>query len=44
MISEEGLRELIAQGETIAVEFKGEERGQVSDDELVEMAICLANF
>lgn len=43
MISEEWLRELIAQGETIAVEFKGEERGQVSDDELVEMVICLAN-
>lgn len=43
MIPKERLCELIAQGESLAVEFKGEERGQISDDELVEMVICLAN-
>lgn len=37
------LRELIATGETFDVEFKGEERQQVSDNDLVEAAVCLAN-
>jgi ATP-dependent DNA helicase RecG len=39
----EQLRRLIRQGETISVEFKGEERGALSDDELVEAVVCLAN-
>ena len=37
------LREKIAAGETYDVEFKGEEKGQISDDELVEDVVCLAN-
>ncbi len=39
----EQLRALIAAGEDLAVEFKGEERGQVSDRDLVEAVVCLAN-
>lgn len=37
------LERLIAAGETLAVEFKGEERGPLSDTELVEAVVCLAN-
>ncbi len=37
------LRRLIAGGETLAVEFKGEERQPLSDAELVEAVVCLAN-
>ncbi|MGQ9486589.1 MAG: hypothetical protein ACUVSV_06680 [Armatimonadota bacterium] len=43
MISKERLRELIAHGEPPAVEFKGEEQGLLSDNELVEMVGCPAN-
>lgn len=39
----EKLKELIAQGESLAVEFKGEEKGQLSDNELVETVVCMAN-
>ncbi len=39
----ERLRELIEGGETLDVEFKGEERGQLSDRDLVETVVCLAN-
>ncbi len=37
------VRELIALGEALTVEFKGEERRQLSDNELVETVVCLAN-
>lgn len=37
------LRQLIAAGETLAVEFKGEEREPLSDGALVEAVVCLAN-
>ena len=39
----ERLRELIAGGETFTVEFKGEGRRALSDHDLVESVICLAN-
>ncbi|WP_018465145.1 ATP-binding protein [Calidithermus timidus] len=39
----ERLRELIAAGESLDVEFKGEERKPLSDDELIEAVVCLAN-
>jgi ATP-dependent DNA helicase RecG len=39
----ERLRALITGGEILAVEFKGEERRALSDRELVETAVCLAN-
>jgi ATP-dependent DNA helicase RecG len=39
----ERLQELIAAGESIDVEFKGEERSPLSDDDLVEAVVCLAN-
>jgi ATP-dependent DNA helicase RecG len=39
----ERLRELIGGGETIAVEFKGEAGHALSDQDLVEAIICLAN-
>jgi ATP-dependent DNA helicase RecG len=39
----ERLQELIAAGESIDVEFKGEERSPLSDDDLVESVVCLAN-
>ncbi|GIV24563.1 MAG: ATPase AAA [Bacteroidia bacterium] len=39
----ERLQELIAAGESLDVEFKGEERKPLSDDELVETVVCLAN-
>lgn len=34
---------IIRQGETFTVEFKGEERAPLSDHELVEAVVCLAN-
>jgi|UniRef100_A0A7V2AZD0 ATP-dependent DNA helicase RecG len=37
------LKELLRQGESLDVEFKGEERRPLSDDELVETVVCLAN-
>jgi ATP-dependent DNA helicase RecG len=37
------LRELIGGGETLAVEFKGEERTPLNDRDLVEAVVCLAN-
>jgi ATP-dependent DNA helicase RecG len=37
------LRRLIKAGETVAVEFKGEEREALSDGALVEAVVCLAN-
>src|SRR5947207_15057502 len=39
----ERLRELIAAGECLDVEFKGEEGRPISDGELVDAVICLAN-
>lgn len=39
----ERLRELIAAGESITVEFKGEVRRPLSDGELVDAVVCLAN-
>jgi len=37
------LREIIAGGESLDVEFKGERRGQISDRDLVEAIVCLSN-
>ena len=37
------LRQLIAGGESLAVELKGEERSPLNDRELVETVVCLAN-
>jgi ATP-dependent DNA helicase RecG len=34
---------LIAAGETLLVQFKGEARAPLSDDDVVEAVICLAN-
>lgn len=42
-MTEERLQEMIAQGESLTVEFKGEESRSLSDDELVEAIVCLAN-
>lgn len=39
----EDLRRRIDAGETLAVEFKGEEREMLSDGELVEAIVCLAH-
>ena len=39
----EHLNDLIAQGESLTVEFKGEERVPLSDRELVEAVVCMAN-
>ena len=39
----EQLRSVIAAGESLDVEFKGEERGRLSDDDLLEAVVCLAN-
>jgi ATP-dependent DNA helicase RecG len=40
----ERLQELVQHGEALAVEFKGEEREPLSDRDLVETVVCLANF
>lgn len=37
------LRDMIEKGETLSVEFKGEEREPLSDKDLVEAVVCLAN-
>jgi ATP-dependent DNA helicase RecG len=37
------LRELIAAGENLNVEFKGESRERLSDEKIVETVVCLAN-
>lgn len=42
-MTEDRLRRLIAIGETLDVEFKGEERGPLNDRDLVEAVVCLAN-
>jgi ATP-dependent DNA helicase RecG len=39
----DALRRLIGKGETLAVEFKGEERTPLNDRALVEAVACLAN-
>lgn len=39
----EQLKGLIAQGEGLSLEFKGEGKGQLSDRELVETVVCMAN-
>jgi len=39
----EELQALIAGGETLAVEFKGEERDALNDHDLVEAVVCMAN-
>ncbi|MEJ5349024.1 MAG: RNA-binding domain-containing protein [Desulfosoma sp.] len=39
----EQLQELLQCGEALDVEFKGEERNALSDNELVEAIVCLAN-
>jgi predicted HTH transcriptional regulator len=43
VIHPDALRELIGGGETLAVEFKGEERAPLNDRDLVETLVCLAN-
>lgn len=42
-MSPERLKQLIQQGETMDVEFKSEERRTLSDDEIVEAIVCMAN-
>ncbi|MBI4917243.1 MAG: putative DNA binding domain-containing protein [Acidobacteria bacterium] len=39
----EELREIVAAGETLAVEFKGEAKQPLSDADLVEAVVCLSN-
>ena len=39
----ERLREIIAGGESLTVEFKGEEKRLLPDAELLEAVVCLAN-
>ena len=39
----EQLTEIITGGETLDVEFKGEGRAKLSDDDLVKAVVCLAN-
>lgn len=38
------LERIIAAGESLAVEFKGEEREPLSDADLVEAVVCLTNL
>lgn len=42
-VNAETLKNMIAAGETLAVEFKGEERTPLNDRALVEAVVCLAN-
>lgn len=42
-MSPDDLRHLIAAGETLAVEFKSEERTALNDRDLVKTVVCLAN-
>lgn len=39
----EKLLQIISNGENLTVEFKGEERSQISDDDIIETVVCLAN-
>jgi len=39
----ERLKELITQGESLNVEFKREEGGPLSDRDLIETVVCIAN-
>lgn len=39
----EELEQLIAQGENLLVEFKGEEKAPLNDNDLIEAVVCLAN-
>ncbi len=43
MMAPEELMQLISKGESLNVEFKGEEGKPLSDDELVKAVVCLAN-
>jgi ATP-dependent DNA helicase RecG len=43
MIDPNELRQIIEGGETFTVEFKGEERALLSDNDLIEAVVCLAN-
>jgi len=40
---EEEIHLLISHGETLDVEFKGEEKQSLNDTDLVEAVVCLAN-
>ena len=42
-MSPDDVKRLIAAGETLAVEFKGEERTALNDRDLVRAVVCLAN-
>jgi len=42
-VTPDALRDLIADGETLSVELKGEEKRQLSDGDLVAAVVCLAN-
>jgi len=37
------LRELLSQGETLTIEFKRDQPQQISDREICEVIVCLAN-
>ena len=43
MMDLEQLQQLVATGESMTVEFKGESRGQMSDRQIYEAVVCLAN-
>jgi ATP-dependent DNA helicase RecG len=43
MLTPDQLRDVIAQGEQLDVEFRGESEHAVSDADLVETVSCLAN-
>lgn len=43
MLLREDFLKLVSAGETLTVEFKGEETRKISDDELIEAIVCLAN-
>jgi len=42
-MSPDRLRQIIQQGETLDVEFKGEGQRHLSDDEIVQAVVCMAN-
>ena len=43
MLTPQDIEQLASKGETFDIEFKGEENRQLSDPELVEAVVCLAN-
>lgn len=43
MITVESLKDILSKGETLRVEFKGEARRQISDKEIYEEVVALAN-